>query len=149
MAQMSSLQREKTIISLQLVDVIESINQAMRVRKAMIGIDYSDGITPKLTIKMPHTDREDWAILNTRKRICVTQPLKDRDLLALETDIVQRVQKYEGGLILVAANVPNKKMEARLQVRFQGMSQIALTLMHCSRGCTKEQTHFLIPKALE
>lgn len=147
--ELPSVVLEKTMISLQLIEIIESINTAMRVRKAMIGIDYSDGIEPKLTIKMPSTKREIWAKLNTRRRLCVTQPLEDRDLVALETDIVERLQKFDGALILVAAAVPNQKMQARLQVRFKGMSQIALTLMHCNRGSTKEQAHFLIPKALE
>lgn len=149
MSRMTSEVREKTIISLQMVEIIESINRAMKVRRAMIGIDYSNNITPKLTIKMPNTEREVWAELNTRTRTCYPKKLVNRDLLALESDLVERVNKFEGGIILVAAKVPNRKLQARLQIRFAGMTQIALTLMHCDRGYAKEQDYFLIPKALE
>ena len=146
---MSAIAREKTIIALQTRDLIESLNTALRVRKGTVAIDYSDGRVPRLTLKMPHTEALTWATLDTRKRICRTHLLGQADLQALGEDITERMAQQEAGLILVSIQVPNKKRQARLQLRFSGLSQMALTLMSCDRGSIREHDLFFIPKALE
>lgn len=145
---LTPLSREKLIVALQVTDAVEHFNTALRARKAVLSLDYRDGITPKLTLSMPGSKPEVWMSASPRKRRCVACIIADPSLQAIATDISQRLALMNCYLAIGTIHPPNQKITAKAQVFFRDAKRTAITLCAVSRGGIKSHDQFLLPKPL-
>lgn len=138
-------QKDRLIVALTMHDAVAAINLAMRVRKLRFTIDFSQGATAKLYVSMPGVEPEGVMVVNPRSKVCYRVDPINFELRAAIQDMHNRLAKLQSGLILVAFKEPNKKPEARLQLRVGGARTIALTLMDCVKGELKIDSSFQLP----
>lgn len=137
-------QKDKLIVGLTMTDAVAAINLAMRVRKLSLTIDFTTHLAT-LLVGMPGVEPEPIMVANPRTKKTIRLHLKNSELRAAVNDIHDRLAKLSSGLILVAFKAPNRKPEARLQLRVGGARTVALTLMDCIKGHRKIDTDFQLP----
>lgn len=141
--------RDKLLVALLIEDIVTQINTALKARKAVLGLDYSDNRQPVLDIRMPGTAPEIWLTADPRSKRCWGKWPNNRDLALTVRDINERLKKLDAHLAIGCAHRPNQKIEAKLQVFIQGSVRTAITLFAAKRGERKYQEHFLLPKELQ
>lgn len=137
-------QKDKLIIALLQQDIVDSLNIAMRARGLHLTIDYESDELPKLYVERPDTGREQWMLLNPRTKVCLRYPVIHPDLHASVNDLIERMAKLDGQIVLVADTTKTGKRCAKLQVRIEGAKKFCLTILTCVRGRTVRDNHFTL-----
>lgn len=139
--------REKLIIALQLTDIINEVNTALRARKARVTVDYTD-VQPRLMVSMPGSEPAVWLVANPRTKRCFGFWPADPDLNALVHDVTDRLTKYNAWLALGCEKRHNEKPRCKLQVFLRESKYTAITLVSALKGQAQPRDQFLLPKAL-
>lgn len=138
-------QRDKLIIALQMHELVGALNLALRVRRASFEIDYTIDHKPRLFIARPGVEREKVMQLDVRKHICYIMLPKNHELLALFSDITERLHKIGGRLSLTGDKPLQGPRRCVLQIYVDGARTIALTLMEATKGNRAIDTSFQLP----
>ena len=137
--------KDRLVVGLQMEDIVEQLNLAMKVRKLHLTIDYTDPY-PKLLIEMPGAPIQGWMVLNTRNKFCALVWPGHPDLLAAVQDINERLRKFDSILALVPNRTKTGKLTCKLQVRVGGSRRYALTILEAVRGTKIRDDHFTLDK---
>lgn len=139
--------RDKLIVALSIGDLITELNQAMKVRKITLSIDYTqkDHLI-RLVAAMPGASAETWMITNTRTKVCAQLAAQDPHLQLFFTDAKERLSKMGGALVLVGQKRHLGPAVAKLQLCVEGSENTAVTLHKTIKGkVSPALTHFLPP----
>lgn len=135
---------DKMAIKLLEDDIVAAVNQAMRVRKITITIDYTHkDRLPRAFLSMPGVEKTGWMISSPRTRVCNAVIPAHPDLLAFLMDLESRLRKLDARITMRAKKPPNQKAIAKLQVEVNGVQRVVLTLTDVVDGGIKHKTHFL------
>lgn len=139
--------RDKLIVSLLMGDVIDDMNQAMKVRRIEMVVDYtSKKRIPALLLRAPDMPAETWLTVDTRKKLTFRHPLQHPHLCQFVQDADDRFQKLGCMLFLVGHRSFHGHPTTKLQVCVDGSKSTALTLITVPQGMRSQTlTHFIPP----
>ena len=143
----SRRQTDTMIVALLVDDLIGAINQAMRVRKITLTLDYSHkDHRPRLYVARPGVDKEVWMLTNTRTKVCAYCQLASPDLQLFTADVTERLAKLDAELCLTGGIRQRSAPEAKLQLTVVGALNTALTLARVRPGAVMLCEHFITPE---
>lgn len=145
MNQIKPINRDKLILSLLVRDITAAVNQAMRVRRVSLRLDYTD-IIPRLYAVSPLADtKEVYMLADPRRKVTTMRDMKSDALAAFQRDIQMRLAKMDAYLLFVSEKAFNKKPSCKLQVHVRGVRNMVLTLAETTRDSVIEEFDFQTP----
>lgn len=136
--------RERLLVAVVAVDVVNVLNTVFRARGLEFTLDWT-GKAPQLFVSRPGNEPELFMEACFRTKKYQTLVPRNEELSSALVDLIERMSKMDSRFVLVTQRSKDQKKWAKLQVHVSGSKGYALNVLETLRGTKRTEKEFNLP----